>query len=54
MPQPVEKCSHHRDKQYANKRDLEEVAHIIIKSPRGIIGFVRPGSEEHKRLVGGD
>ena len=49
VPEPLVRCS-----KYSNKNDihvdyLESIATLLIQNKMGKIGFIRPGTEEHKQ-----
>ena len=50
----VTECSKYREANTPSKWDLEQQAWILRVDAPGEIGFVKPGTKEHKRLIDSD
>jgi hypothetical protein len=47
---PVEECTSFDDATTPSQYDMEQIATFIITNKTGSIGFIKPGTEEHKNL----
>ncbi len=52
IPEPVEICSDFFQIDQIDKWQLEKIAWILDVSKPNQIGFIRPGTDEHKKLRG--
>lgn len=49
---PVFDCTSYVDANMPSKYDMEKIAWVLDVSKKNSIGFIKPGTEEHEKLLG--